>query len=146
MAAWQGGLPGWVSGARATGGARAGRWRRLQAVGVARLGFVGVAGMEPPPAVAQRQIGLQRRAVLLVVRGGDLRVVARPSSRERERPLVEALLRFGIDRQQAVGRRQRAGRVAGEAAGARQQRQRDAIAGQPPAPAVRRRGRAAAKR
>jgi hypothetical protein len=45
--------------------------------------------MEPPPAVAQRQIGLQRGPVRLVVRGGELRVVAAAEIGERERPLVE---------------------------------------------------------
>jgi len=99
---------------------------------VARFGFVGVPGMEPPPAVAQRQIGLQGRPELLVVRGGELRVVAAAEIGERERPLVETLLRFGIDRQQALGRGQRAGRVPGEPARARDQGQRDPIAGQPP--------------
>jgi hypothetical protein len=110
---------------------------------MARLGLVGVAGIGAPPAVAQILVGLDRHSVRGVLAQRYLRLAGAAELAERERALIEALLRLGIDHQHRVGGGERPTRVAVQAARARQQPERAAIVGQPPRETLRERQRRA---
>jgi hypothetical protein len=102
---------------------------RHQPVGVTGLRLVGVSGVEAAPALAQRQIGLERHPVL-VVEGERLGGFVRTSQiGERQRALVVPLFGLGVDREDAIGSGERARRIAGQTARARPARRRPDPAG-----------------